>query len=149
AKATNAFTFVSGGDCGVNLHAVANNKIAAKQDPMFAMIGGDLGYDDGTKGDTAVQFIRNYSQTMIDSQGRLIPMVTAIGNHEVVGGYNKTRKDGTFFFPLFDGLYKDTSYATLDFGDYLSLVLLDSGHSAKVSGDQTDWLDKALGARAG
>ena len=43
AKATDTFQFVSGGDCGVNAHAVANNILAAKQDPMFALIGGDLG----------------------------------------------------------------------------------------------------------
>ena len=47
AKATDAFQFVSGGDCDVNPHAVANNILAAKQDPMFALIGGDLGYDNG------------------------------------------------------------------------------------------------------
>ena len=134
AKATKAFTFVSGGDCGVNAHAVANNRVAAKQDPMFALIGGDLGYDNGTSGETALQFLRNYAQTMTDTQGRLIPLVACIGNHEVVGGYGKTRKEGTFFFPLFDGLYRETSYATLDFGDYLSLVLLDSGHAAKIAG---------------
>ena len=92
AKATKAFTFVSGGDCGVNLHAINNNKAAAKQDPMFALIGGDLGYDNGKSGDTAIQFIRNYSRTMTDSQGRLIPMVTCIGNHEVAGSYGKTRR---------------------------------------------------------
>ena len=149
AKATKAFTFVSGGDCGVNIHALNNNRIAARQDPMFALVGGDLGYDNGVSGDTAVQFIRNYSPTMIDTQGRLIPLVTCVGNHEVIGGYNKTLADATFFTPLFGGLYKDTSYATLDFGDYLSLVLLDTGHAAKIGGDQTDWLDKALAERQG
>lgn len=149
AKATRAFSFVSGGDSGIGIHAVNNNKIAAKQDPMFVLIGGDLGYDNGTSADTALQFIRNYSQTMTDTQGRLIPLVTCIGNHEVAGGYNRARKDATFFFPLFDGLYKDTSHATLDFGDYLSLVLLDSGHVTKIAGDQTKWLEKALADRQG
>ena len=47
AKATNAVSFISGGDCGVNPHAVANNIQAARQDPMFAVVGGDLGYDNG------------------------------------------------------------------------------------------------------
>src|SRR5690349_23007465 len=47
AKATNAIHFISGGDCGVNAHAVANNVQAARQDPMFAVVGGDLGYDNG------------------------------------------------------------------------------------------------------
>ncbi len=149
AKATKAFHFISGGDVGINSHALANNRIAAIQDPMFALIGGDLGYDNGTNGTTAIQFIRNYSTTMIDSQGRLIPMVAMLGNHEVRGSYNKTFKDATFFAPLFDGLFKETSYATLDFGDYLSLILTDTGHCAKIGGEQTEWLDKVLAERAG
>ena len=144
SKATNAFHFVSGGDCGVNSHVIANNRIAAAQDPMFALIGGDLGYDNGLSGNTALMFIRNYAQTMIDSKGRLIPLVTCLGNHEVKGGFGKTLKDATFFTPLFGGLYSETSYATLDFGDYLSLVLLDSGHCAKIPGEQTAWLNGVL-----
>ena len=44
--------------------------------------------------------------------------------------------------------YAETSYATLDFGDYLSLVLLDTGHNTAIAGEQTDWLEKVLRARA-
>jgi hypothetical protein len=149
AKATRAFTFVSGGDCGINSHVLANNRIAAAQDPMFALIGGDLGYDNGLNGHVALRFIQNYAQTMTDSQGRLIPLVVCIGNHEVRGAYGKTLKEATYVTPLFGGLFHETSYATLDFGDYLSLVLLDSGHAAPIGGDQTEWLDKALAERAG
>lgn len=149
AKATKAFHFISGGDVGINSHALANNRIAALQDPMFALVGGDLGYDNGVSGNTAIQFIRNYASTMIDSQGRLIPMVAMLGNHEVRGSYNKTLADATFFTPLFDGLFRETSYATLDFGDYLSLVLMDTGHCAKIGGAQAEWLDKTLADRAG
>jgi acid phosphatase type 7 len=149
AKATRTFSFISGGDCGVNAHAIANNTIAAAQDPMFALVAGDLGYDNGISGDTAIQFIRNYSTTMIDSQGRLIPMLVTIGNHEVRGSYGKTLKDATFFTPLFDGLFRENSYASLDFGDYLRLVLLDTGHAAPISGEQTQWLDETLAARSG
>ena len=147
AKATDTFQFISGGDCGVNDHALANNRLAAKQDPYFVLIMGDLGYDNGRSARTALNFIRNYSTTMKDTKGRLIPLVCGIGNHEVNGGYAKQRKDSPFFLSLFDGLYKDTTYATLDFGDYLSLVLLDSGHIAPIGGEQTDWLGKQLAAR--
>ncbi|HEY2759779.1 MAG TPA: metallophosphoesterase family protein, partial [Pirellulales bacterium] len=147
AKATDSFSFISGGDCGVNPHVVANNAIAAKQDPMFALIGGDLAYDDGKSLDINMQFMRNYSQEMLDSQGRLIPMVVCIGNHEVNGGYNKPRSAAPFFFALYDGLYSERSYATLDFGDYLSLVLLDTEHNSPIAGEQTDWLDKTLSQR--
>ncbi len=147
SKMTDAFHFVSGGDCGIGAAAVASNKIAAKQDPMFALIGGDLGYDNGWSVEASVQFVRNYAAGMTDSQGRLIPMLVCVGNHEVYGGYGKGRADAPFFFALFDGLYADASFATVDFGDYLSLVLLDTGHIAKIEGEQTDWLDRQLAAR--
>ncbi|MGL4423231.1 MAG: purple acid phosphatase family protein [Gemmataceae bacterium] len=147
AKATNSFHFVTGGDCGVNSHAMANNLLAARQDPYFAVIGGDLGYDNGKSAKIAYDFIKQYSAGMIDTQGRMIPLVVCIGNHEVAGGYGKTRKDAPFFFALFDGLFDDASYATLDFGDYLSLVLLDTGHCAPIKGEQTHWLEKNLYAR--
>lgn len=147
AKATDTFTFVSGGDCGTGAPAVETNILAAKQEPYFALIGGDLGYDNGISAKTAVAFLQNYSKHMIDPQGRLIPMVTCLGNHEVRGGYKAKRSEATYYLPLFDGLYKDTTYNTLDFGDYLSLVLLDTGHVAPVKGDQTDWLDSALKER--
>ena len=148
SKATDAITFISGGDVGVNPAAVNNNIVAARQDPMFALIGGDLGYDNGRSVDVSLAFIRNYSKHMIGRDGRLIPMVTCIGNHEVVGGYSTDREKATFFLPLFGGLYADKSYGTLDFGDYLSFVLLDTAHTTPIGGAQADWLEKVLKARA-
>lgn len=147
SRAVDTFTFVSGGDCGIGPPALASNQIAARQDPYFVLIAGDLGYDNGVSAATAIQFIKNYSSQMVDSQGRLIPLITCLGNHEVRGGYRGRRSDATYFFPLFDGLYRDTTYNVLDFGDYLSLVLLDSGHVSSVDGEQTDWLENVLKAR--
>ena len=147
AKATDAIHFISGGDCGVNPHAVANNIQAARQDPMFAVVGGDLGYDNGLSVEISLAFLRNYSKHMVGRDGRLIPLITCIGNHEVVGGYDKPRAKAPFYYALFDGLFPDTGHATLDFGDYLSLVLLDTGHTTAIGGDQTDWLEKVLKAR--
>jgi hypothetical protein len=147
ALATGAIHFISGGDCGVNPHAVANNIQAARQDPMFALVGGDLGYDNGRSVEVSLAFLRNYSRHMIARDGRLIPLVACIGNHEVDGGYNKPRTKAPFFYALFDGLYPETGYATLDFGDYLSLVLLDTGHTSSIGGAQADWLETVLRAR--
>ncbi len=149
AKATDTIHFISGGDCGVNSHTIANNIQAARQDPMFAIVGGDLGYDNGRSVEVSLAFLRNYSQHMRGRDGRLIPMITCIGNHEVDGGYNKTREKAPFFYALFDGLYPETGFATLDFGDYLSLVLLDTGHTTPIDGDQANWLEKTLQARQG
>ncbi|QVL33571.1 metallophosphoesterase family protein [Telmatocola sphagniphila] len=147
AKATDTIHFISGGDVSVNPHAIANNIAAAQQDPMFTLIGGDLGYDNGTSVEISLAFIRNYSKHMIGKNGRLIPLVTCIGNHEVDGGYHQPREKAPFFYSLFDGLYPEKGYTTLEFGDYLSLVLLDTGHTTRVEGEQADWLDKTLKAR--
>jgi acid phosphatase type 7 len=147
AKLTDAFQFVSGGDCGINHNTIATNILAAKQDPMFALIGGDLGYDNGKDAAVSLAYLKNYRKHMVDSKGRLIPMLVCIGNHEVNGGYNQPRKNGPFFFAMFDALFAEQTYATLDFGDYLSLVLLDTGHVAKVGGEQTAWLDEVLAER--
>jgi purple acid phosphatase-like protein/calcineurin-like phosphoesterase family protein len=144
AKATDTIHFISGGDCGVNPHAIANNISAARQDPMFAVVGGDLGYDNGTSAAISLGFLRNYSKHMIGRGGRLIPMIACIGNHEVDGGYNQPRTKAPFFYALFDGLYPEKGFASLDFGDYLSLILLDTNHTTPVAGEQADWLEKTL-----
>jgi hypothetical protein len=148
SKSTKTIQFVSGGDCGVNTHVIANNIQAARQDPMFAVIGGDLAYENGKSPEIHLAFLRNYSKHMIGRDARLIPMVACIGNHEVEGGYKKPRTKAPFFYSLFDGLFTDTGYATLDFGDYLSLVLLDTGHTTAIEGEQTGWLEHTLKNRA-
>jgi hypothetical protein len=148
ARATNALSFVSGGDCGVNGHVETVNALAARQNPHFVVIGGDVAYDDGHSPQATLGFLRNYSRHMTDADGRLIPLLACIGNHEVSGAYNQPRSAAPLFLSLFDGLYKDTTYAALDFGDYLSLILLDSGHVAPIGGAQADWLASALAERA-
>jgi hypothetical protein len=147
AKATNTIQFVSGGDSGVNIHAVATNILAAKQEPYFALIAGDLAYDNGKTPETFVKFLQNYHAHMIDPKGRLIPLVSCLGNHEVNGGYKTLRSAAPHYLNLFDGFYSDTTYGVLDIGDYLSLVLLDTDHISPIPGAQTDWLAQALAAR--
>jgi hypothetical protein len=146
-RANDTISFISGGDCGTNSHAIANNVQAARQDPMFAIIGGDLAYENGRSADTHLAFLRNYSKSMVARGGRLIPMIACIGNHEVAGHYHQHRADAPFFYSLFDGLFTETGYTKLDFGDYLCLVLLDTGHTSEIGGAQADWLEHTLKAR--
>ncbi len=147
ARATDTIHFISGGDCGVNPHAVANNIQAARQDPMFVLLGGDLGYDNGQSTAISLAFLRNYSKHLIGRDGRLIPLIACIGNHEVDGRYKQPRAKAPFFYALFDGLYPHSDFASLDFGDYLSLVLLDTDHTTPISGEQADWLERTLRQR--
>ena len=147
AKANDVIQFVSGGDSGIGSHALANNRLAAKQEPYFALIGGDLAYDNGAAPKLFLKFLENYGTTMIDPEGRCIPMLSCLGNHEVQGGYRATRDKGASYFSVFDGFYSDTTYGVFDVGDYLSLVLLDTNHVSPIEGEQTDWLAKTLADR--
>ncbi len=147
AKSTNAIQFVSGGDSGANAHALRTNALAAAQDPRFVLFGGDLAYENGVAPEVFIKFLQNYHATMWDSAGRLIPMIACIGNHEVGNIYNASRELGPFFFSVFGGLFAERSFGVFDIGDYLSLVLLDSGHVAPVAGEQTDWLERTLKER--
>ncbi len=152
--ANNTFQFVSGGDCGVGSSAVQTNILAAAQDPQFALIGGDLAYDNGHSPKTFLQFFENYSKTMRDTQGRTIPLVTCIGNHETTSASNLTglfpslkKPVAPHYLAVFDGIFNSVTYGVLDFADYLSLVLLDTNHITPIKGAQTDWLAKVLADR--
>ncbi|HEY2414214.1 MAG TPA: metallophosphoesterase family protein [Pirellulaceae bacterium] len=146
-KATDTIQWVSGGDSGIDAHAVGTNIIAAKQEPRFALVAGDLAYDDGKKPQTFLKFLQNWRQHMVDPKGRLIPLVACIGNHEVNGAYKQSRDKSPAFLSVFDGLFREKTFNTLDFGDYLSLVLLDTDHIEPIGGEQTSWLAKTLADR--
>ena len=147
AKATDTIQWVSGGDAGIDAHAIGTNILAAKQEPYFALIAGDLAYDDGNKPLVFLKFLQNYRQHMVDPKGRLIPMISCIGNHEVTGGYKGTRDKSPAFLSVFGGFYREKTFGTLDFGDYLSLVLLDTDHIAPIGGEQASWLAQTLAER--
>jgi hypothetical protein len=147
AKDTNPIQFVSGGDCGVGDHPRASNRLAAAQAPQFVILGGDLAYENGEDPHRFLEFLQNYSNDLRDEHERLIPLVACIGNHDVAGKYGQTHEHGTFFYSVFDGLFPETGYAALDFGQYMSLIFLDSGHSSPIGGAQADWLAKTLKER--
>ncbi|MCE5318894.1 MAG: fibronectin type III domain-containing protein [Parachlamydia sp.] len=124
------------------------NKQAARLEPMFVLAGGDLAYNE--KGPKVhkhmprwLEWLIAWKKQMVTSQGRLIPIVPAIGNHDVKKHHPHEPESAPFFYALFPY----PGYSTLDFGTYLSLFLLDSGHTHPIDGAQTDWLEKALQIR--
>jgi acid phosphatase type 7 len=142
-------SFVAGGDMMHTREMVdAMNKQAGRLDPDFALLGGDLAYADNVDATRWVDFFQSWLLHARGKQGRLIPMVVAIGNHEVVKGY-KGRRDveALQFYTLFDLPDAKAHYA-LDFGNYLSFVILDSDHTEPIAGAQAEWLDRTLAARA-
>jgi len=151
ARFQEGINFVTGGDMyGTRAWLDAMNRRAGKENPLFALLGGDLAYANGSKGGRWRDWLESWHECAVAPDGRLIPMVVAIGNHEVKGyQYRPTnapgREDAPFFYSLFSGKSEGANF-TVDFGDYLSLVGVDSGHTANISA-QTQWLGRVLGNR--
>ncbi|MDX9882670.1 MAG: fibronectin type III domain-containing protein [Prolixibacteraceae bacterium] len=134
------------------------NKQVARFDPHFVVMGGDLAYENGkAEGVGKVyDWLDICKKTLITGENRIIPIVVGLGNHEVVGGnYSKEKFSGNdedrekhapYFFNLF-AFPGQPGYNVLDFGNYLSLFILDSGHTNPIRGKQTEWLASELKKR--
>jgi hypothetical protein len=150
ADADTPVTFVVGGD--VHRRSALDDRIfraAASRDPMFAVLGGDVAYDNGKARRVGrwYELLEVWQRCMVDADGRLVPVVAAIGNHEADGGYGQDPDAAPRFYDLFPGLGRE-GRQVLDFGDYMSVVLLDSGHTHRIDGEQTAWLAEVLAARS-
>lgn len=146
--------FVVGGDMyhdGIEIMA-KTNRIAAKTAPLFAVIGGDIAYAVKSiyfpiqENERWIEWIKVWHSTMISPSGNLIPVIAAIGNHDVIGQYDQTPAHAAVFSALFPMPGKRI-YNVLDFDDYLSIILLDSGHANSVTGVQAKWLECILKER--
>ncbi|MBS0637667.1 MAG: metallophosphoesterase family protein, partial [Verrucomicrobia bacterium] len=117
---------------------------AAKQNPRFAIIGGDIAYAVAKKDSEEdwkkwQEFFGCWSKEMRDKDGCLIPLLVTIGNHEVTGSFNRSMNEASFYYMFFE----KATYA-LNFGNYAHFTFLDSNHTQKIHGKQTDWLAKTL-----
>ncbi|MCG8603990.1 DNRLRE domain-containing protein, partial [bacterium] len=136
-----ALRFVTGGDMSTSSKVPALLMHAAEQNPMFGLIGGDIAYANGRlekwkKWDT---WIENWETFMVTSDGYTIPLVMAIGNHEV---NNEDDVDPSRMAPFYFGYFAqaETSYFTMRFGTNTVLFVLDSGHIVSHAGLQSEWL---------
>lgn len=140
--------FAEGGDVGTSHHVGMLHELAAAWDPLFGLVGGDCAYGNGVDPNAWHKYLKLWHDHMVTPDGRSIPMLCTIGNHEVDGSYGKPKTNAPFFYALFGPLYPNRgTYQSLNFGDYLTFFLLDSGHTAKHGGQQTKWLSAALDAR--
>ncbi len=144
-------SFVTGGDMFHTREMLDGmNRRAGTEAPLFALLGGDLAYANGVDGNRWLEWTESWTECAISPDGTMIPMIPVIGNHEVRGAaYRPTsappRAAAPFFYSLFLGM-EDGSKFTVDFGDYLTVIALDSGHTQNVA-PQTPWLGEALGQR--
>jgi hypothetical protein len=137
--------FVTGGDMGISGDVALLLRQAAKLSPAFGVVGGDLAYAN----DTLTNYTKwdawmdHWQTNMVTPAGYTIPMVLAIGNHEVRGGTALT--NARFYFQYFAQIH-DRSYYSRTFGRNLVMLLLDSGHLSPHDGEQAAWLDAQLTA---
>lgn len=144
-------SFVTGGDMYHTREMLDGmNRRAGTEAPLFALLGGDLAYANGVDGNRWLEWIESWTECAISPRGTLIPMIPVIGNHEVRGAaYRPTnappRAAAPFFYSLFLGM-EDGSKFVVEFGDYMTVIALDSGHTQNVA-PQTPWLREALEER--
>jgi len=154
---TRPVRFVIGGDAYFYLNSFRkmNAQIAA-QNPDFVIVGGDIAYTCGVPswmpfGKTAVQrwqvFLSEWKKMLVTRDGRLIPLIPVVGNHDVRGASLKISRSDNVFYDMFGFPKKGIAFRVIDAGHYLSLFLLDSGHSCHVGGLQAQWLKNVLSER--
>ncbi len=147
--------FIVGGDMyheGIDILQAANRE-AANLNPRFVVAGGDLAYaeprnlDDQTKWMRWLEFVVRWSEDMVTTDGLMIPILAVIGNHDVRGRYDQPLSSAEFYYALFSAMPGSQGYNVLDFGDYASVIMLDTGHTHPIEGDQTNWLNWVLKER--
>lgn len=140
------FRFINGGDMGPDGLVIPLLTLAGKEDPDFGLIGGDIAYVNGLLGGFATwdTWLRNWDQLMVTRDGRMVPIVTAIGNHET-NRYETT--DKTLRSPWYMGLFGRQGpevFYSRKVGDNAIFFLLDSGHLEPHGGRQAAWLAQEL-----
>lgn len=131
----------------------------AARDPDFLVIGGDLAYSDGRADLIWIEYryFESFYTHFRAPDGRLIPKVVGIGNHEMRNHYLTAHPDfeetpewrdrvAPYIFKLY-AFPGQPGYNVLDVGDYLSFIVLDTGHLNPVTGTQTEWLTAQLDSR--
>ncbi|MBI1785239.1 metallophosphoesterase family protein [Candidatus Sumerlaeota bacterium] len=137
--------FVIGGDIGTGGDPELLFQQAAAQSPDFAVVGGDIAYanDDFKEVGHWDEWLDNWERRMTTPEGLTIPMMLAIGNHEVLGGSSRNFSNVKFYFGFFAQEFGH-SYFSRRFGKNVAILALDTGHFAPHAGSQAEWLDQSL-----
>jgi len=137
--------FVSGGDNRSGRLAAKLKREAARRDPHFVVIGGDLAYANGDfeRIRRWNRWLRNWQDHMITPDGYTIPLVAAIGNHETNRDYgvDEPEKKAPFYFGFF--AQGGATYFHLPIGRDGGLIVLDSDHITPHAA-QVAWLEETL-----
>lgn len=153
----NPIKFVVGGDTMHDQEAMEKTGFQVlTYNPDFIVIGGDLAYanGDGKNVKRWYSWFDAVKNSLIQEDGRIIPIMVGIGNHEVKSGFDeesipehlkvdKRKQSAPFYYNLF-AFPGQPGYGVLEFGNYLSFLFLDSDHTNAIDGPQKDWLKREL-----
>ncbi len=150
ASGSQDLRFVIGGDMGIGPAVASLLQEAAKLSPAFGVVGGDIAYANDMVTNSAKwdAWLDHWETNMISPSGLTIPMVLAIGNHEIRSGAKSLSPTNSQFYFGYFAQNRERSYRDCTFGKNLALFLLDTGHAAAHDGAQAAWLDARLKARA-
>jgi hypothetical protein len=139
--------FAQGGDFGTSPEVGPLLAAAAAFEPHFAALGGDLAYANDSLSNHHLweRWLTFWCANMVTPRGYTVPMVLAIGNHEVEkGGGLRPKEQARYYYTYFPQGFGDVAYGVKRFGRDLAFLSLDSDHTAAVGGAQTTWLAKTL-----
>jgi hypothetical protein len=152
-----------GGDVGIGPTADQMTASISAKDPDFLIIGGDHAYDDALASNywKWERYMESLFRNARSPDGRLIPLVVTVGNHEVANGFSFSHPDfentsdwrdryAPYYYKTFPFPGSKIPYGVLDFANYLSLLLTDTEHTSPVitgSDPQTRWLASTLSLR--
>ncbi len=141
--------FISGGDASVSENFKALCKIAAQDNPHFAIIGGDIAYANGDVNSQSIwlAFLKIWQDTMITAEGYTIPLIAGIGNHEINDTpYLPTKTvwdKAPFYYMLFHPA-DDKTFFERQLGKNAVLFILDTDHIYSSAGEQLAWLNTSF-----
>ena len=115
---------------------------AAKENPDFFVYSGDFVNAELSEYEWDL-FFDLTDELLVTDEGRRIPIIPAVGNHEVVNGYGGNRTLAPFYYHRFR-LPDPKNYYSILYGRDLLIVSLDSNHTATVDGAQASWLAETL-----
>lgn len=127
-----------------------NTERLSSFNPHFMVSNGDMAHADNSPNRTHwwYDLFEAWDKFQKDTNGNQIPVMVSIGNHEFVDGNatNKTYNEASQFFELFSFPSKP-AFNYMDFGNYLTVICLDSEHYNKQ--EQAQWLDDLLSQKQG
>lgn len=154
AELKSPFRFIVGGDVYHDSIEPVIESIhqAALFSPVFMLLGGDIAYaaskdtKQPEKWERWSDFLKVWKEHMVTPEGHMVPILPTTSNEDTKGRYNQPPENAPFFFALFPtpGL---PGYKVIDFADYMSIWLLDTGHINPIDGVQSHWLYKTMEER--